>query len=120
MPDIRWKRPDIKTVSLLPNALAKQQAKEAGAAEAWLVGADGFVTEGASSNAWIVDGEGTLITHPADSSILAGITRARVLELAKAQKISVVERAFTVAETYGARGGVHFRRDHACHAGGPG
>jgi len=103
MPDIRWKRPDIKTVSLLPNALAKQQAKEAGAQEAWLVGADGFVTEGASSNAWIVDGEGTLITHPADSNILSGITRARVLEIAKARRVRVIERAFTVAETYGAR-----------------
>lgn len=103
LPDIRWKRPDIKTVSLLPNALAKQQAKEAGAAEAWLVGADGFVTEGASSNAWIVDGEGRLITHPADSSILSGITRARILEIAAVKAIRVIERAFTVAETYAAR-----------------
>jgi len=103
LPDIRWRRPDIKTVSLLPNALAKQQAKENGAAEAWLVGADGFVTEGASSNAWIVDGEGRLITHPADSAILSGITRARILQIARAKQIGVVERAFTVAEALDAR-----------------
>lgn len=103
LPDIRWKRPDIKTVSLLPNVLAKQQAKEAGAGEAWLVGADGFITEGASSNAWIVDSEGSLITHPADSSILCGITRTRLLAIARAKAIRVIERAFTVAETYAAR-----------------
>jgi D-alanine transaminase len=103
LPDIRWRRPDIKTVSLLPNVLAKQQAKEAGAYEAWLIDPDGSVREGASSNAWIVDGEGALVTHPADSSILSGITRARVLKLARAKGLRVVERAFTVAETYGAR-----------------
>ena len=103
VPDIRWKRPDIKTVSLLPNVLAKQQAAEAGAYEAWLVNADGFVTEGASSNAWIVDCEGALVTHPEDSSILSGITRARILKIARANNLPVVERAFTVAETHAAR-----------------
>jgi D-alanine transaminase len=103
VPDIRWKRPDIKTVSLLPNVLAKQQAAEAGAYEAWLVNADGFVTEGASSNAWIVDCEGALITHPEDSSILSGITRARILKIARAKNLRVVERAFSVAETHAAR-----------------
>jgi D-alanine transaminase len=69
-PDIRWKRPDIKSVSLLPNALARQAAHEAGAQEAWLVDEDGFITEGAASNAWIVAGDGTLITRPAESGIL--------------------------------------------------
>ncbi|MBB4199623.1 D-amino acid aminotransferase [Rhodoblastus sphagnicola] len=102
VPDIRWKRPDIKTVSLLPNVLAKQQAREAGAYEAWLVDADGFVTEGASSNAWIVDKQGALITHPADSAILSGITRARILEIAKAKGLALVERAFTVAQAHDA------------------
>jgi D-alanine transaminase len=102
LPDMRWKRPDIKTVSLLPNVLAKQQANEAGAYEAWLVDADGYVTEGASSNAWIVDSSGALVTHPADSAILAGITRARIVEIAKAKGIAVVERRFTVAEAYAA------------------
>ncbi len=100
LPDIRWKRPDIKTTSLLPNVLAKQQAKDAGAYEAWLVDADGFVTEGSSSNAWIVDGEGALITHPADSAILAGITRARLFQLAAAWGLHVLERPFTLEEAF--------------------
>jgi D-alanine transaminase len=100
LPDIRWKRPDIKTTSLLPNVLAKQQAKDAGAYEAWLVDADGFVTEGSSSNAWIVDGEGALITHPADSAILAGITRARLFQLAAARGLNVLERPFTLEEAF--------------------
>jgi D-alanine transaminase len=102
LPDIRWKRPDIKTVSLLPNVLAKQRAKEADAHEAWLVNEAGFVTEGASSNAWIVGRDGALVTHPADSAILSGITRARILQIARAKNIAVVERAFTVAETFSA------------------
>ena len=59
LPDERWKRPDIKSISLLPNVLARQAAKERGAAEAWLVGADGLITEGAASNAWIIDADGT-------------------------------------------------------------
>ncbi len=103
LPDIRWKRPDIKTTSLLANVLAKQQAREAGAYEAWLVDGAGLVTEGASSNAWIVESSGALVTRPADGAILAGITRARLLRLAEAQGLRVVERAFTVAETYEAQ-----------------
>ena len=103
LPDIRWKRPDIKTTSLLPNVLAKQQAKDAGAYEAWLVDADGFVTEGSSSNAWIVDGEGALVTHPADSAILAGITRARLLQIAAARGLKIVERPFALEEVFRAR-----------------
>ena len=87
LPDIRWKRPDIKTTSLLPNVLARQQAREAGAYEAWLIDEQGFVTEGSASNAWIVDGEGALVTHPADSAILAGITRARLFKIAAAQGV---------------------------------
>ncbi len=98
MPDIRWKRPDIKSTSLLPNVLAKQQARDAGAYEAWLVDEQGFVTEGASSNAWIVNAEGVLVTRPADSSILRGITRTRVLEMAAAKNMIVQERSFTLAE----------------------
>jgi D-alanine transaminase len=103
LPDLRWKRPDIKTTSLLPNVLAKQQARDAGAYEAWLIDAQGFVTEGASSNAWIVDGEGALVTHPADSAILAGITRARLFEIAAARGLRLVERPFTLAEAFAAR-----------------
>jgi D-alanine transaminase len=103
LPDIRWKRPDIKTVSLLPNILARQQAKEAAAYEAWLIDTEGFITEGAASNAWIVDASGALVTHPADSAILSGITRARILEIAAAKGISVMERRFTLAEALAAR-----------------
>jgi D-alanine transaminase len=103
MPDIRWKRPDIKTTSLLPNVLAKQEAREAGAYEAWLLDSQGYVTEGASSNAWIVDGEGALVTHPADSAILRGITRTRLLQIAAAQGLRVIERAFTLDEAFAAR-----------------
>jgi D-alanine transaminase len=103
LPDIRWKRPDIKSTSLLPNVLAKQQAKEAGAYEAWLVDEEGFVTEGSSSNAWIVDADGALITRPADSAILRGITRARLFEIAAAHQIGIVERRFTIAEAKAAR-----------------
>jgi D-alanine transaminase len=72
LPDIRWKRPDIKSTSLLPNVLAKQQAREAGAYEAWLVDGEGFVTEGASSNAWIVDADGVLVTRPLGQESPAG------------------------------------------------
>lgn len=98
LPDQRWGRPDIKSVALLPNILAKQQAKEAGAYEAWLVGGDGLVREGTSSNAWIVTADGALRTHPADCSILNGVTRMALIRLAKSAGIAVVERAFDVAE----------------------
>lgn len=103
MPDLRWARRDIKSVSLLPNILAKQAAREAGAYEAWLVDADGFVTEGSSTNAWIVDREGRLVTRPASHDILNGITRRVLLEAAKAEGIEVIERPFTPQEAKSAR-----------------
>lgn len=103
LPDNRWGRVDIKTVGLLPNALAKQAAREAGAREAWFVDRDGFVTEGASTNAWIVTRDGVLVTRPADSGILRGVTRAVVLEAAKAEGLRVEERPFSVAEAQEAR-----------------
>lgn len=103
MPDIRWRRCDIKSVSLLPNVLAKQQAREAGGYEAWLVDDDGFVTEGASSTAWIVDAEGRLRTRPLDNAILPSITRQRLLKLARDRQMAVDESAFTVAEARAAR-----------------
>ncbi len=96
-PDIRWGRVDIKTVSLLPNVLAKQAAKDANAAEAWLV-RDGVVTEGSSSNAWIVDRDGALITHPKGFQILGGITRETALACAAELQIKVHERPFTADE----------------------
>ena len=103
LPDIRWKRCDIKSVSLLPNILGKQQAREAGAYEAWLVDGDGNVTEGTSSNAWIVTRGGDLITRDASSAILNGITRKAVLGAAKEAGVRFVERAFSVEEAHAAR-----------------
>jgi D-alanine transaminase len=103
VPDIRWGRVDIKSVALLPNVLAKQAARDAGAREAWLVDGQGRVTEGASSNAWIVARDGKLITHPLGHDILPGITRAVVIDAIKAQGLAFEERAFTVEEAYAAR-----------------
>ncbi|WP_341898497.1 D-amino-acid transaminase [Ferrovibrio terrae] len=102
-PDIRWGRCDIKTVGLLPAALAKQAAKEAGAYEAWLVDDKGFVTEGSSSNAWIVTRDNVLVTRAPSTEILSGITRAAVLELAKREGLTVEFRAFSVTEAQAAK-----------------
>ena len=88
VPDIRWKRVDIKSVALLPNVLAKQAAREQGAREAWLVDGHGRVTEGGSSNAWIVSRDGILITHPLGNDILPGITRSVVIDAIKAQGLA--------------------------------
>ena len=98
LPDNRWGRCDIKTVGLLPNALAKQAARETGAYEAWFVDADGLVTEGASSNAWIVDAAGRLRTRATSANILRGVTRKTLIALAEELQIPVVEEPFTVAE----------------------
>ena len=103
LPDIRWGRCDIKSIALLPNAMAKQQAKEAGAREALLVDEEGFVTECSSSNAYIVDAEGRLVTHPRGQDILPGITRSVLLEVAKEADIEIVERPFTLGEAKTAR-----------------
>lgn len=94
----RWPRVDIKSVSLLPNVLAKQEAREKGAYEAWYVDSDGFVTEGASSNAWIVTKDGRAVTRSVDRGILAGITRAVLVEVMGALQIRLEERPFTPAE----------------------
>jgi D-alanine transaminase len=103
VPDTRWARVDIKSVSLLPNVLAKQGAREMGAREAWFVDAEGFVTEGSSSNAWIVTAGGEVVTRPADHSILNGISRAVVRDAVAAQGLALVERAFTTTEAWAAR-----------------
>jgi D-alanine transaminase len=102
-PDNRWGRVDIKTVGLLPNVLARQQAKEAGAQEAIFVDADGHVTEGGATNLWIVDKAGKLVTRPADHAILRGITRTTLMDVATKLGIEVEERRFTVAEMLEAR-----------------
>ncbi|MEO8651902.1 MAG: D-amino-acid transaminase [Hyphomicrobiaceae bacterium] len=102
-PDIRWARCDIKTVMLLPATLAKQRARESGANDAWFVDDDGFVTEGGSANAWILDREGRLITRALDQSILPGITRSVLLDLLKREGIPLIERPFTIPEAQAAR-----------------
>ena len=98
VPDNRWKRCDIKSIALLPNILAKQQARGAGADEAWFVDDRGRVTEGSSTNAWIVNGRGDLVTRGLDHRILSGITRAAVMSFAAKHGLKVVERAFSVDE----------------------
>jgi D-alanine transaminase len=101
VPDIRWKRPDIKTTSLLAQALAKQEALDKGVQDAWLVDEKGFVTEGSSNNAWIVNDRGVLVTRPAEGNdILRGVTRTALLAL---KSVKVEERAFKVTEAYKAR-----------------
>jgi len=103
IPDIRWNRCDIKTVGLTAAVLGKQRAREAGAYEAWQVDRDGYVTEGTSSNAWILTKDGKIVTRPATNAILSGITRQSVIRLAKANKLKLEERPFTVAEAKAAR-----------------
>jgi D-alanine transaminase len=103
MPDLRWKRCDIKTVMLLPAVLAKDAARRHGAREAWLVDEHGFVTEGASSNAWIVGRDGKVVTRPLDERILGGVTRASLLDALRALAIPFEERAFSVVEAHAAQ-----------------
>jgi D-alanine transaminase len=103
VPDNRWDRVDIKTIALLPNVLAKQAAREHGAKEAWFVDGQGMVTEGSSTNAWIVTAEGVVVTRPADHSILRGITRTVLLAAIARQDLRLDERAFSVEEAYRAR-----------------
>ena len=98
MPDIRWERCDIKTVALLPNVLAKQAAREAGAYEAWLLDEKGCVTEGASTNAWIVTQDGELITRQTDNGILSGITRTTLKTICNSLQLKLVERPFSLEE----------------------
>jgi D-alanine transaminase len=103
LPDNRWERVDIKSISLLPNVLAKQAAREQGAGEAWFVDRDGRVTEGSSSNAWIVTMGGKVVTRAADKGVLRGITRTVLIGAIEAQGLTLEERPFTVEEAYGAR-----------------
>ena len=103
VPENRWDRVDIKSVGLLPNVLARQQAKLAGAQEAWFVDADGTVKEGAATNAWIVTKDGALVTRPADHGILRGITRTTLFDVARSLGLKIEERGFTVDEAKVAR-----------------
>jgi D-alanine transaminase len=98
----RWARPDIKSVSLLPNVLAKQIAREQGAREAWFVDTKGLVTEGSSSNAWIVTKDRKVVTRPADQAILRGVSRTVLLDVIRAKGLVLEERPFTLAEAMAA------------------
>jgi len=103
IPDIRWRRCDIKSVALVANVLGKQRAREAGAFEAWQVDGEGRVTEGTSTNAWIVTADATAVTRQADSAILNGVTRLAVFDIIRREGYRLVERPFTVAEAKAAR-----------------
>jgi len=102
-PDIRWGRCDIKTVGLLANVLAKQAARERGAYEAWMVDEMGLVTEGSSTNAWIVDKHGRLRTRDTQANILKGITRTAIMDLIASEDIELDERPFSVDDAKEAR-----------------
>lgn len=98
-PDPRWARCDIKTVMLLPASLAKTQAqRERNAEEVWFVDADGFITEGGSSTAWIVDQAGRLRTRGLSRRLLPGVTRATLLDVCQVTRLEVAEEAFTPEE----------------------
>ena len=101
--DIRWSRRDIKATGLLANVLARQSASAAKAYESLLVTPDGVVTEASASNAWMVAADGTILTHPTGPGILAGVTRATILKLARDAGLTVLERAFTLKEAMAAR-----------------
>ncbi|MFT4077651.1 MAG: D-amino-acid transaminase [Asticcacaulis sp.] len=101
-PDIRWGRCDIKTVGLLPNVLAKQQAKAKGATEVIFVDHDGYITEGGSTNVYIVTKEGEIRTRSLEANILAGVTRLNLLPLIRESGITLSEGAFTLEEALAA------------------
>jgi D-alanine transaminase len=103
LPEMRWARCDIKSTALLPNVLAKQQAREAGCFEAWFVAPDGTITEGASTNAWIVDQGGRLRTRGLSNQILPGITRAEILSLCRQHGLEYTEVPFTENDVLTAR-----------------
>jgi D-alanine transaminase len=103
VPESRWSRPDIKSVSLLPNVLAKQDAVEQGAYEAWFVDKEGFITEGSSTNAWIVLNGKEIVTRPLSRDILAGITRQTIMSIARESNLVVTERSFSVDEAKAAK-----------------
>ncbi len=103
VPETRWARCDIKSTGLLPNVLAKTEARKQGAYEAWFVDEDGFVTEGSSTNAWIVGSDGAPITRSLHDNILAGITRGVLIQAMSDAGIAAEERAFSLEDAYGAR-----------------
>jgi D-alanine transaminase len=103
MPDLRWKRCDIKSTGLLPAVLAREEARRRGAQETWFLDEKGYVTEGAASNAWIVTDEGRVVTRALSHAILRGVTRDRFLDLMALNNLVLDERAFTRSEALGAK-----------------
>ena len=97
-PDIRWGRCDIKTVGLLPNVLAKQAARERGAGEVIFVDKDGYVTEGGSTNIFMVARDGVIRTRPLNANILPGVTRLNLLSILAGSDLTLREEAFTLKE----------------------
>ena len=102
IPDLRWKRRDIKSTSMLAQAMGKQEAKLKGAYEGWMV-ENGLVTEGTSSSAFIFDAKGVIRTQPLGHHILPGVTRRAVLRLAALEGVTLEERPFSVADALSAR-----------------
>lgn len=102
-PDQRWTRCDIKSVNLLPNVLAKQAAKEAGAYEAWMVDESGQITEGTSTTAWIIDQENQVRTRALDHHVLPGVTRESLVRLIENAGYTLVEGSFTPSDVIAAR-----------------
>ncbi|MAZ75715.1 MAG: D-amino acid aminotransferase [Micavibrio sp.] len=98
--DIRWKRRDVKSVALLPQVLAKQDAIDSGVDDAWMVDGDGYVTEGSASNAWIITKDGTLVTRPVSYDILRGVTRTAIEKICRENDLQLEERLFTPKEAY--------------------
>jgi D-alanine transaminase len=101
-PDLRWQVRSAKTTQLLYAVMMKEEARAAGADDAWLV-ENGLVTEGTSSNAHIIDERGVLVSHPVDHAVLPGVTRISVLAIARELGLEIEERAFTPAELFAAR-----------------
>ena len=102
IPDLRWLRRDIKTTSLLPNVLSKQLAVEKNAFESWLID-NGNITEGSASNAWIIKSSNTIITHPANTKILKGVTRDTIIKILKKNNFNVIEKPFNLIEAKNAK-----------------
>ena len=102
-PDQRWQRCDIKSIALLANVLARQQALKAGAHEAWLVDALGYITEGTSSNAWLIDHNHHLMTRPTSPALLSGVTRHAIMALAKKCNWKVTQRSFKTEDVHKAK-----------------
>ena len=100
--DLRWQRRDIKTTQLIYASLSKTEADEIGADDAWFIDENGYVNEGTSNNAYIIDKNNTIITRDLSNKLLPGITRQTILEVAKKLKLTIEERAFTIAEVQSA------------------